>query len=137
MGMEAVFSGKAVVNETAAGWQLESQVGKAGRGLSGNRSVDFSFPSFILVGGDEWEMEVPYCTEVKWSVAVVSSVYVLDRGRGIRRSERNVTRKNEGMSLGEVKHGSKRLTTTLLGWDASLVFDVACENGLTNECGPL
>lgn len=75
-------------------------------------------------------------------MAVVSSVYVLDRGRGIRRSERNVTRKNEGVSLGEVslgevKHGSKRLTTTLLGWDASLVFDVACENGLTNECEPL
>lgn len=31
--------------------------------------------------------------EVKWSVAIVSGVYVLDRDGGIGRSERIVTRK--------------------------------------------
>ena len=53
LGTGEVPSGKAVANEMVAGWQPENQVGKAGRGLSGNRSVDSSFPSFILVRGDE------------------------------------------------------------------------------------
>ena len=53
LGTGEVPSGKAVANEMVAGWQPENQVGKAGRGLLGNRSADFSFPSFILVRGDE------------------------------------------------------------------------------------
>ena len=68
--------------------------GRRGEGFQEiDRRIFLSHPLFLLGATNRRRK---HCVKVKWSVTIVSGVYVLDRDGGIERSERNVTRKNEG-----------------------------------------